>query len=1594
MPYDAGTAYLQVIPSLHDVEANITKQLKKAAREFSEDLEKAVPKALEKSIANAAKDAEKDFGDVADKIADEKAKGAAKVVEKTGKKSSEEIRNQVFNELKSIREANEQRAKDAFKNNERITGDFSKSLREQNALLIAALKEQQDQQINLLEYMKQAHEEELTERLEREKKAAAQEESLAKAREAAELKRVQDLAKQKAEAEAKAAEDLRKRDAANTTAGKAQTGLTNAANSILEIPARIDDDNIPGELQRLREEIKSLGGVQIGVDISAKKLGEQIAEIRAELMTIAKDVKVDINVRTDAARAATELGGVLLLLDKIDRKDVDVKIKADTKTFSARMKEVQDGLEVNMSRLQHIISLVAIFGSALVPIGASLLGLVGTLGTMALAAGSAIGVMILGFGGVGDAIKALQAQEEDKAKQDKSFLQNQNQIANALDGVASARRKLANTIRDNKAQELQADRDIKDAERDLAKAREKAAEDAKAAARKVKDAISDLADKELDAKKAREDLTQAYRDAAKEYADITSQLRHNSIDQEQAILDIAEAWDAYQALLANPRATENERKQAEITWKEKKAQYQDLQDEQKQLNEDYDDYAVNGVENSKTVVDAQRKVQAADKAVADGRQDLADAIAAQTKQQKESAESIADAERKLADERRDRAELERDNADQLADAQKSLAAAQRQVAAAYAASATAGGAALDNLNTAMAKLSPTAQRFARFIFGLKDEFYQLRAAASDGMLSGLQTAIESLLPSLPAVKDFIKRISAKIGQGFIDFANLLREPVFKDFFDYISKSAVPALDDLMKITFNLLRGFVGLFLGFTPLSEDVSGGLVDMTDKFAKWGEAVGSKKNSGFKTFIQYIRDNGPKVLDFAGNLFKLAAKLIEGLSPLGPVVLKIVDAITSFLAALPPEALTVILAAAAAIGLVMSSLSTIGALLALGPEVAIIAAVMAGVAALAVGLTVLLSKSQPVRKFLIDMWQQIQSYAMELWEAVKPIIIGLGVLIVQLWQQWFLPALKGLWVLFQDLWSILAPIVKSIGDALILVGQLLSALWKGIIQPVLQALIWLISKTVGPIIVWLYKFIVKPTLVSIGLAFQIGFKIINAVLGLLTIGLKALGKLFTWLWTDIISPWWNKNLQPTFNKLASWWDKNVVPVWDKAMKKLGDFFKRLQDAARVPIKFIVKTVLNDGMIAGYNKLAKTFNVKTIDPIPDPTGGWATGGVVDTLPGYSPGVDNHTFYSPTGGVIGLSGGEGIMRPEFTALARQWLEEGNAAARSGGKMGVARWMAGGGHDGHEHYATGGVVKLGKRRPETGDGIGSWLSSGGDWLKEKTEDLASGAKKALAAAKDFVTDPAGTFKKLYNKLVENIPGKDTLFVQTALEAPKKVLSLVVDKAKSLIGMGGGGGDSSAPLGTGGPAANSLGGSQGMMRILRAQFPGMPLYSGYRPGSITVTGNLSYHARNRAVDIPPNPTYFEWIRSHYPQSRELIYTPKGIRQVWNGKPHIYSQAVAKGHYNHVHWAYDQGGWLPDTRKMPGQTMSVFHGRQKPDAILTNEQWNTMNQLARMAAEGAAGRGDTWNFEFADSTLTPARLSSLQQRRDTLARIGRSS
>jgi TP901 family phage tail tape measure protein len=303
------------------------------------------------------------------------------------------------------------------------------------------------------------------------------------------------------------------------------------------------------------------------------------------------------------------------------------------------------------------------------------------------------------------------------------------------------------------------------------------------------------------------------------------------------------------------------------------------------------------------------------------------------------------------------------------------------------------------------------------------------------------------------------------------------------------------------------------------------------------------------------------------------------------------------------------------------------------------------------------------------------------------------------------------------------------------------LAAFWVGA-QVVFNAVVGFIRGTLGVVFSWLYTNIIQPVFSRVAQtlsAFWIGAQIIfGAVVGFLR---NTLGPVFTWLYNNAIRPAWDGIrstietvwgiIRPVFDRLASIVKEDLPQAFELGKKAIGRAWDGLKDIAKAPIRFVVDTVINDGLIGNFNKVADFFGSKKIPKIRLPKG-FASGGI---LPGQSRMRDGDDQLVP------MRRGEGVLVSEGlrTAADRQAFMAANAAGRQG--VGFASLMGGG-------YAQGGIV---------GNVI--------DWVKDKA-----------TTAYDFVSDPKSMLAKAVNGLVSQIPGAGGM-----LELAKGASSKLIDGA---------------------------------------------------------------------------------------------------------------------------------------------------------------------------------------------------------------------
>jgi hypothetical protein len=103
-------------------------------------------------------------------------------------------------------------------------------------------------------------------------------------------------------------------------------------------------------------------------------------------------------------------------------------------------------------------------------------------------------------------------------------------------------------------------------------------------------------------------------------------------------------------------------------------------------------------------------------------------------------------------------------------------------------------------------------------------------------------------------------------------------------------------------------------------------------------------------------------------------------------------------------------------------------------------------------------------------------------------------------------------------------------------------------------------------------------------------------------------------------------------------------------------------------------------------------------------------------------------------------------------------------------------------------------------------------------------------------------------------------------------------------------------------------------------------------------------------------------FNWIAKHYPQSNELIFSPAGGRQLYQGRQTMFGEPTRGDHWDHVHWSmfnggvlpklFDNGGWLEHGGLGINQT-------GKPEAVLTPAESKALKAGVIVASATADGR-----------------------------------
>ena len=351
--------------------------------------------------------------------------------------------------------------------------------------------------------------------------------------------------------------------------------------------------------------------------------------------------------------------------------------------------------------------------------------------------------------------------------------------------------------------------------------------------------------------------------------------------------------------------------------------------------------------------------------------------------------------------------------------------------------------------------------------------------------------------------------------------------------------------------------------------------------------------------------------------------------------------------------------------------------------------------------------------------------------WPWMQQAISALGNWFVSLYQNYIKPAWDGIWAAIQLAWSYIQPvfnfIVNAIKTYLIIYFQVLwtvvQIVWKSIqiaiqvawaaIKIIFNAIVSFVKNVLGPIFTWLYENLIKP--VWDGIKWYIsttwdGIKIIfNAIKGFLE---NTLGPAFSWFYNNLIKPVWD-GISSTIKSTWDWIKTNVFDPLANAVKKtlpdafeagkdaIGEAWDKVREVAKKPVKFVVETVINKGIIDNFNKIASVFNVDKIDKVSLPKG-FATGGYTGPGRKYKPAgivhADEYVIRKESQQKISRNYGRGALdyMNRFGRIPGMGYAKGGRV-KGGTLIDAANWWIAKGARGSRHPAFGGAVRSGHSR---------------------------------------------------------------------------------------------------------------------------------------------------------------------------------------------------------------------------------------------------------------------------------------------------------
>lgn len=204
----------------------------------------------------------------------------------------------------------------------------------------------------------------------------------------------------------------------------------------------------------------------------------------------------------------------------------------------------------------------------------------------------------------------------------------------------------------------------------------------------------------------------------------------------------------------------------------------------------------------------------------------------------------------------------------------------------FISSAQAVSSLMTQLNTAIG--TPPIQKFLDYLNTTGAPMLKTVTRSMGNLLQGVFSMLTAFAPLTTSTAKGFEEMTAR----FAEWSNgLSGSSKFQSFMDYVNTN-MPKIRAIFR---DATAGIVYFFSAFGGSSSDMMSGLANMMARFKEWSASL--SQNQGFQTFLSYVQQTAPSVLQLIGNLTKFLVNLGIGMAPVGAGLMNIVNSILEFI-------------------------------------------------------------------------------------------------------------------------------------------------------------------------------------------------------------------------------------------------------------------------------------------------------------------------------------------------------------------------------------------------------------------------------------------------------------------------------------------------------------------------------------------------------------------------------------------------------------------------------------------------------------------------------------------------------------------------